>query len=85
MYRGLAAQQSSSALGNGCCGPLEAHLLLQGPAAGPCSQDAHVAGSVEGMLVRSLVVELGVLVVVVQAGVIVAVLVAADSAIVERH
>ena len=84
MYRGLAAQQSSSALGNGCCGPLEAHLLLQGPAAGPCSQDAHVAGSVEGMLEQSLVAQLNVAV-VVQAGVIVAVLVAADSAIVERH
>lgn len=84
MHPSLAAQQPSSAPGNGCCGSLEAHLLPQGPTAGPYSQDAHVAESVEETPEQSLVAQLNVAV-VVQAGVFAAVLAAVGSAIVVPH
>lgn len=84
MHPGPVARQSSSSPENGCCGSLEAHPLLQGPAAGPDCQHEHAAGSVQGRLVRSLVAEL-IVAVVVQAGVVAAVPAAVGSVIAARH
>lgn len=87
MHPGPGAQQPSSAPGNGCCGSLGPHLQLQGPAAGLLKpQDAHAAGSVEGMPVQLLVAQLDVAVVVVRVGVVAAVPVAVGSVVIAvRH